>query len=144
LPLLEQVLERNPTDVKLVFKNFPLSSHKFAQSAAQAALAAHAQNKFWPFHDKLFENYSALNDEKIEAIAKELSLDLERFKQDWRARSVNQAVLEDLREGVKWNVRGTPTIFVNGRLLQNRSPEGFQAVIDGEVAKAKAGGAAGQ
>ncbi|MBL7178295.1 MAG: thioredoxin domain-containing protein [Desulfobacteraceae bacterium] len=67
---------------KLVFKNFPLSKHKFAMKAAAAALAANKQGKFWEFHDRLFKNYKNLNDTKIQEIAKELALDMERFNKD--------------------------------------------------------------
>jgi len=74
------VLDKYPKEVKLVFKNFPLSKHKFARKAATAALAAKAQGRFWEFHDELFENHRNLNDVKIQEIAKELGLDLERFK----------------------------------------------------------------
>jgi protein-disulfide isomerase len=60
VPLLEQVLEQYPNQVKLVYKNFPLRNHKFAKPAASAALAAGEQGKFWEFHDKLFQNYNQL------------------------------------------------------------------------------------
>jgi protein-disulfide isomerase len=69
VPLLEQVLEKNPKTVKIVFKNFPIRSHKFAAQAAVAALAADRQGKFWEFHDELFNNYNRLNEEKVQEIA---------------------------------------------------------------------------
>ena len=72
MPLLEQVLEKYPKQVKLVFKNFPLRNHRYAKKAATAALAANRQGKFWEFHDRLMENATRLNDKKIEDIAKEL------------------------------------------------------------------------
>ena len=88
--LLDQVLEKNPETVKLVFKHFPLQNHAFAIKAAMASMAAHAQGKFWPFHDQLFKNYNQLNDNKIEAIALELGFEKEAFGKEME----NPAFLE--------------------------------------------------
>ena len=74
MPVFEQVLEKYPQDVKLVFKNFPLRNHKFAEKAAIAALAAGEQGKFWEFHDLLFKNYNKLSDQKIQEIAQAVGI----------------------------------------------------------------------
>ena len=74
MPQLEQLLKKYPDQIKLVFKNFPIRSHKYAVKAAAAALAAAREDKFWEFHDKLFENYNRLNDQKISEIAGQLGL----------------------------------------------------------------------
>jgi protein-disulfide isomerase len=74
------LLKKYPDKVNLVFKNFPIRSHKFAVKAAAAALAADRQEKFWEFHDMLFENYNRLNDQKIQEIAGLLGLDETEFK----------------------------------------------------------------
>ena len=79
MPLLEQVLEKYPKDVKLVFKNFPLRNHAQAKPAALAALAAGEQGKFWEYHDKVFENYKSLNEKVFENVAGELGLDVKTF-----------------------------------------------------------------
>jgi len=132
------VLEQYPNDVKLVFKNFPLTRiHKFAMNAAVSALAAHQQGKFWEFHDELFKNYSSLNDEKFEAFAQSIGLDMEQFKQDRQNPALAAMVQRDLKDGVEAGVRGTPSIFINGRVLEQRSLPGFQQVIDEELAKKK-------
>jgi protein-disulfide isomerase len=60
VPVLEQVLEKNPENVKFVFKNYPLRNHKFAMKAAVAALAARSEGKFWEFHDELYKNYNKI------------------------------------------------------------------------------------
>ena len=138
MPLLEQVLEKYPKDVKLVFKNFPLRNHRFAKPAAVAALAAEKQGKFWEFHDLLFENYNRLNTQKIQEIAQELNLDINKFEQDQKDPEILAMISRDLAEGSKAGVRGTPTIFINGRLLKNRSLAGFQAQIDRELKKGSA------
>jgi protein-disulfide isomerase len=124
------VLEQYPNQVKVVFKNFPLRNHKFARPAALAALAANEQGKFWEFHDKIFENYNKLSDKKLQEIAVELQLDMDRYQADRKNQKVRASVAQDTRDGQTAGVRGTPTIFVNGRLLKNRSVQGFREVID--------------
>lgn len=109
--------------------------HKFAHAAARAALAAHKQGKFWQFHDKLFENYNKLNDEFISEIAKESGLDMEQFNKSLQDPEIAKLVNRDLKEGYAMNVRGTPSLFINGRTLKNRSLKGFQEMIDGELKK---------
>ena len=132
------MLEQYPNDVKLVFKNFPLTRiHKFAMDAAVASMAANQQGKFWEFHDGLFKNYNNLNAEKFDELAQAAGLDMEQFKQDRQNPALAAMVQRDLKDGVEAGVRGTPSIFVNGRLLQQRSLPGFKQIIDEELAKKK-------
>jgi protein-disulfide isomerase len=132
------VLEQYPNDVKLVFKNFPLTRiHKFAMDAAVASMAANQQGKFWEFHDGLFKNYNNLNAEKFDELAQAVGLDMEQFNQDRQNPALAAMVQRDLKDGVEAGVRGTPSIFVNGRLLQQRSLPGFKQIIDEELAKKK-------
>jgi protein-disulfide isomerase len=133
--LFEQVLEKNADTVKLVFKNFPIRSHKFALKAATAVMAAHRQGKFWELHDLLFANYNKLSDEKIDELVGQLELDGEKFKKDREDPAVIQQVRRDYADGIKAGVRGTPSVFINGRLVKNRSPAGIQALIDAELAR---------
>ena len=106
-------------------------------NAAVAALAANQQGKFWEFHSELFKNYNRLSDQKFEEIAQSLELDMEQFKQDLQNPALAAMVQRDLKDGVEAGVRGTPSIFVNGRTLQQRSLPGFKQVIDEELAKKK-------
>jgi len=135
VPVLEQVLEKNPNQVKLVFKNFPLRNHKFAMPAAVAALAAEKQGKFWEFHDLLFKDYNRLNEQKVKEIAQQLNLDMEKFEKDRKDPQIRAMINRDLAEGNRAGVRGTPAIFINGRLLRNRSPAGFQELIEKALEK---------
>jgi len=135
VPLFKQVLETYPGKVKLVFKNFPLGMHKNARAAATAAFAAERQGKFWPLHDLLFENYNKLNPQKIRELAEQLGLDMKRFDQDRNDPALQQMINEDLQEGQKVGVRGTPTVFINGRGLQQRNMAGFTQMIEEELAK---------
>ena len=130
VPVLEQVLEAFPEKVKVVYKNFPLRSHKFATQAAVAAHAAGAQGKFWAFHDLLFDNYNKLDDKKVLEIATELKLDMAAFEKEKKNPSVLARIRKDAQDGVKADVRGTPTVFINGRLVNQRTLSGFRTVID--------------
>jgi len=129
------VLDKYPNDVKLVVKHFPLRSHKYAAKASMAALAANKQGKFWEFHHQLFENYKSLNDAKVLQIAEELELDLVKFAKDKTAPETQRIVNADIRSGSKAGVRGTPTIFINGKRLKNRSLQGFSQAIEAELKK---------
>lgn len=135
MPLLEQVLEKYPTDVKVVFKNFPLQNHKFAMKAAIAALAAESQGKFWAFHDLLFENYNRINDQKIQDIALAVGLNQEEYEKMKKDPAIQGKVRQDLSDGRRAGVRGTPTVFINGRRLRDRSLKGFQEAIDKQLEK---------
>ena len=127
------MLEKYPQKARLVFKNFPLNNHKLAQPAATAALAAGKQGKFWEYHDRVFENYNKLNEGMLEQFAQELNLDMERFRNERLNPEITSLINRDLREGSRIGVRGTPTIFVNGKRLGQRSMEAFSAAIENEL-----------
>ena len=135
MPLLEQVLEDNPENVKLVFKNFPLRNHKFARKSAAAALAAESKDKFWQFHDRLFRNYNRLNDEKIMDIARSLGFDQTEFQKQMNSSQIKSRIEQDIRDGRQAGVSSTPTVFVNGRRLRSRTIKGFQELVDKELQK---------
>jgi protein-disulfide isomerase len=143
VPLIKQIMEKYAGKVKLAFKNFPLSSHRNARNAALTALAANKQGKFWAMHDLLFENYNRLNPQKIDELAAQVGLDLEQLKKDRLDPQLNAQISRDTAEGTSIGVRGTPTIFVNGRLLPERSLAGFSQLIDDELSRlARAQGSA--
>lgn len=129
------MLKKYPNEVKLVIKHFPLRNHKFALKAASATLAASEQGKFWEFHHKLFENYKAINETKIQGIAEELDLDMERFNRDMKSSKIAKLVNRDLDNGRKVGVRGTPTIFINGKISRKRDLNGISEIIDAELKK---------
>lgn len=136
-PVIEQVLAAYPNDVNFVMKQFPLKSiHPQADPAARAAIAAGKQNKFWEMHDELYKNSRTLSPETIKGIAEKLSLDMKKFDADMNSDEVKKQVDEELALGAKSDVRGTPSFFVNGKIAQNRTVDGFKAQIDTEL-KAK-------
>jgi len=134
-PLLDQVYEQNKDKVKVYFKNMPLQFHEMAEPAALAALAAGKQGKFWEFHDKLF-TAPQLNPQIIGNIGRELGLDMARFDTDMKSPELRQKLSQDMSDAQKAGVTGTPTVYINGRKLKQRNLQGFQALIDDELAKA--------
>ncbi len=133
MPVLEQVLEQYPGKIKIAFKHFPLRNHAYAFKAAQATVAAQQQGKFWPFHDMLFRQYKQINDRKIDEISKILKLDITQFKREMVGADTQARINSDLTEGRKIGVRGTPTVFINGKLLRNKSLSGFTQAINREL-----------
>lgn len=133
-PLIEQVFKNNPQNLKIVFKNMPLNFHNMAKPAAYAALAAQEQGKFWEFHDRLFTE-KKLSTESIDKIATDLKLDMVKFKADMASPEIAAKVEKDLTDASKAGVTGTPTVFINGRRPQQRSPQGYQAIINEELQK---------
>ena len=132
------MIEKYPNDVKIVFKHFPLRSHRYSEKAARASVAADRQGKFWEFHDKLFDNYKELSDTKIYEFIRDLKLDREKFEKDWKNPVVDAKVDSDAREGSKIGVRGTPTVFVNGRRVRKRTLEKISFLIEDELNKTRA------
>jgi protein-disulfide isomerase len=127
------LLEKYPNQVKLVFKNYPLKSHKYARKAAAAALAAHAQGRFWDFHDALFASYNKLNDVSVQEIQVRLELDKSTFDVQRQSPQVMDQIKRDIRWAREAGVRGTPSVFINGRLQRSRSLESFSAAVEAEL-----------
>jgi protein-disulfide isomerase len=123
------ILEKYPKDVRLIFKQFPLDDHSQAFLAAQAAVAAHAQGKFWQMHDKLYDNYRSISPQNIVTWAKEIGLDMKRFVQEVDSGKYKNEVQSEMKQGEVAGVQGTPTFFFNGR----RYSGAFQADAIGQM-----------
>jgi len=135
-PTLNQVLETYAGKVRLVFRDFPLSFHPNAQKAAEAGHCAEEQGKFWEMHDKMFANQRKLDVESLKAYAKEIGLDEKAFAECLDEGKKAAVVQENLFAGAQLGVRGTPAIFVNGRMLSGAVPfSEFARVIDEELAR---------
>jgi len=131
---LQDVLKAFPRDVRLVYKQYPLNIHQYAQQAALASVAAHQQGKFWVMHDKLFQNFQAINEENIKKWAHEAGLDMTQFEKAMQSGQPETMVQKDMADGAAAKVMGTPTLFVNGKRLHDRSFEGFKKLIQEELA----------
>jgi len=137
-PTLQQLLEKYPNDVRLYFRHNPLPFHNEAALAAQAAMAAQAQNKFWPMYDVLFANQQHLSRTDLEAYATTTGLDIARFNRELDRGTYRKAVADDAALAAKVGAMGTPNFFINGLPLSGAQPlERFTAIIDEEIAKAR-------
>lgn len=127
-PALEQILSDYRGQVRVYFKNYPIErAHPDAKLAAQAALAAGKQGKFWEFHDKLFRGDQEHEDMGVlEKYAKELKLNIPKWKGD--IDGFAQQVAQDHSDGEKLNVSATPTMYINGRLY--RGPNTYDEIKD--------------
>lgn len=132
-PTLNKLYEANKNDIKVVFKNMPLSFHKMADPSHRAVMAADLQGKFWEFHDRLFSS-PKLSDQLITDIATDLGLDMVKFQKDMNSAIVRQKVQKDISDAKRAEVSGTPTVFINGRKVSERSQQAFQTIIDEELA----------
>ena len=114
-PIIKRVQKKLGTDLKFVFRNFPLSEvHPDAFNAAVAAEAAALQGKFWEMHDVIFENQENLSPEDLFSYAERVGLDVSRFKSDIQKESLSGKVENDFESGVRSGVNGTPGLFING------------------------------
>jgi protein-disulfide isomerase len=109
------VMAAYPKDVKLIYKQFPLSMHPHAQFAAEASLAAREQGKFWEMYDVLFKNFQHLSRDNVMLWAKQLGLDVDKFKADLDSRKFKAVVEKDLADGEAAGVYGTPAFYINGK-----------------------------
>jgi len=137
-PTLKQVERDYGSKVRIVWKHQPLAFHPNAMPAALAAEAAREQGKFWPMHDKLFENQQQLSDATYERIARDVGLDLGRWKAAYASGKYRSRVEEDARLAASLGVNGTPTMFVNGEQVVGAVPfETLKAKIDQKLASAR-------
>lgn len=113
--MMKALHEKYPDDLVIYFKQYPLSAHPFAQVAAQAAIAAHRQGKFWQMHDLLFKHQTTLDLAKVKSFAQQIGLNMQKFEADLQSPEVAAFVAKDRSEGDQTGLTGTPTIFLNGR-----------------------------
>lgn len=129
---LAKVTEVYKDQVKIVFKDYPLTNiHPHAQKAAEAARCAGEQGKYWEYHDILFANHSTFTPDDFKHYATTLQLDATQFATCLDSGKYASAVNQDLAEGTRVGVSGTPAFFVNGRFLSGAQPfSAFQQAIE--------------
>ena len=129
------MLKEFPKDVNFVYKNYPLPAtmHPNALPAAKAAVAAQRQGKFWEMHDIIFQNNRELGFDKLKEYAGKIGLDVARWEKDYNSPDVQQLIDKDMAAGRAADVTGTPTFFVNGKRVMNRSVEGFKEMIQNSL-----------
>jgi protein-disulfide isomerase len=133
-PKVLSLVDMYPQDVKVVFKQFPLDMHSQARLAAEAALAANAQNKFWEMHDKMFAGFRRLSRENILKWASESGLDVARFTQELDSHKYGPVVEKEMNEGMNAGVMGTPSFFIDGKRYNGpMEPSAVKPIIDAEL-----------
>ncbi len=120
--ILDALLKTFPDDLKIVFKNYPISYHTHSESAAMAALAAGRQGQFWQMHDMLFENSKALELSDIMGYAKHAGLDMAVFSRDLKSKDIKEIIVQEKAEAISLGVKGIPTTFINGKMLLGVPP----------------------
>ncbi|RYY57472.1 MAG: DsbA family protein [Chitinophagaceae bacterium] len=114
-PIIQKIMEDFGSQVKFVFRNFPLSEiHPLALPAALAAEAASRQGKFWEMHDAIFEQQRKLSESMLVGLGEMLGLDAGQFKSDRADESLAARVDNDFETGMRSGVNGTPTFFIDG------------------------------
>jgi protein-disulfide isomerase len=136
-PTLTQLFEKYAGKVKLVYRDFPLESiHPQARRAAEAARCAQDQGKFWDYYDTLFTESPKLALDDLKRYAAQVGIDVNKFDECLSGGVHKTAVQEDIDEGTRLGVSGTPAFFVNGRPLSGAQPiEAFARIIEEELTR---------
>ncbi len=134
---VSKLFDDYPGKIRLVFKDMPSPAHPRARPAAQAAACAQKQGKFWELHSWMFSHQKELGDNAIANEAKTLGLDMDAFKACLSKHEADQKIDADLREARLLGATGTPTFFINGRMLSGAQPPSeFESIINDELARA--------
>ncbi len=129
-PVLERLLREYDGKLRLVVRDFPLQQHAQATLAAQAAEAARAQGKFWEYHALLFRQQPNLSRAQLSEYAGQLGLDRQQFEAALAAQQFAAPVQRDVQDGVRFGIRATPTLFINGRRVPENTYEALKAAIE--------------
>jgi protein-disulfide isomerase len=137
IPTLAQLESQYGEKIRLVFRDFPIENlHPGASKAHEAARCANEQGKFWAYHDKLFDAPPKSSPEIFKELANEVGLNANDFETCVNSGKYQAAIKEDIAEGNRVGVSGTPAFFINGRQISGAQPlEAFARVIDDELAR---------
>ena len=136
---LKRIEDKYGDQVRIVFRDYPLPSHRTAKRAAEAAHCAGDQQQFWAMHDKLFTKGGAIPDNDIQRYASQIGLDQEKFNECLNSGKYKEVWKASMEEAQKVGVQSTPTFFVNGRLIVGAASfDAFARVIDEELAAVRA------
>lgn len=134
-PVLERIISEMGDRVRVVVRDYPLAQHTHAFKAAEAAEAAREQDKYWEYTALLFRNQSALEVANLKQYAASLGLDRARFDAALDSGKFADKVRRDITDGDKVGVSGTPSLFVNGKRVNDRTYEGLKAAIEAAIKK---------
>jgi protein-disulfide isomerase len=135
-PVMRQALDEFKNEVRLYFKHYPLGTHTNARLAAEGAMAAHKQGKFWQYNDGVWNHAESLTPAKLEQIAKDVGLDVEKWRKDLESAEVRQRVQKDRSDGETLGISSTPSIYLNGReFTDTRDIDSLRDWINEELGK---------
>lgn len=135
-PTLDQLLANHPDDVALFYRNLPLRFHPGAEPAARAAVAAHAQGKFWKLHDLLFAKQGERTDADLERLARKAGVNVKKWRKAFRSPETAARVQAESDACTQNGINGTPGFLINGRLVSGARPlEDFEQVVREELAR---------
>lgn len=142
-PVIKQLGTEFPNDLRIVTRYFPLPGHKNSMTAALAVEAASRQGKYWEMHDKLFETQEMWGNKQIptpqvfEQYAQEIGLDMAKFRNDVVDSAIKTRVQRDFDASEKLGNTGTPTLFLNGKRIDNpRSYDALRELVQTEISVA--------
>src|SRR5437588_39999 len=134
---LQQVQKKYGDNVRVVFRDYPLFSHRTAKRAAEAAHCADDQGKFWEMHDRLFSKGGPLTDADLYRFATQAGIDRDKFDQCLTSGKYKDAWKASQEEGNRVGVTSTPSFFINGRMIVGAAGyDVFSRIIDEELANA--------
>jgi len=137
-PILKKIKRAYGDQVNILYKHIPLPIHPFAQRAAEASECARDQDKFWEYHDLLFDQQDSISEVLFSQLAQQLGLSISQFNQCLASGAKKSVVQTDLAEAQSLMISGTPTFFINGqRFVGVQSYEELQQIIDQALAKAQ-------
>jgi protein-disulfide isomerase len=139
-PTLKQIEKDYADKVRVVYRQFPLSSvHPHAEKAAEASLCALEQQHFWEFHDSMFGNQRELTVDDLKKRAVDMKLDTGKFDECLDSGREADAIQKDIQDGARAGVTGTPAMFINGRFLSGNQPyQTIKDVIEDELERKQA------
>lgn len=140
VPQIKAILKAYPSQARLFFKEYPLDFHPQAGIAAEAAVAAQKQGKFWAMHDAMYAHPDRLSRQDLMADAKKLGLNMQQFETDLNSAGVKQIIMRDIKEGDRAGVQGTPTLFINGQRYNGPlEADILKPILSKQLKKAQAG-----
>lgn len=143
-PVLQQLRTKFGDDVRVIFRHLAMTAHRKAQLAAEAAIAAADQGKFWAFHDRVWAQFGSLDRTDLEAFAKDAGLDMVKFKAALDDRRYHDLVITEGATALALGVDGTPTMFVNGQpVIGSRDIATMEKIVQAHLDRARAAVAAG-
>jgi protein-disulfide isomerase len=137
-PVLAHLRDKYKDDVRIVYRHIAMAMHRSAALAAEAAVAAAEQGKFWAFHDQVFGDFGHLERADLERFAAAAGLDMARFRAALDDHRYHDAVIAETAAAEALGIDGTPTMFFNGAPIGGaRDAQFLDRVVDAHLARAR-------